>query len=263
MQQVAEPQLARGEALVRVVSAGLCRTDCEVAAGRLSTRDPLVLGHEFAGVVEQAHGGGIPAGTRVACMPFVACGCCPACIGGKDCTTRLQLGVDLDGAFAEFVSVPQACLHPLPHGIDFMAGAFAEPVAASMAVLELDLPKALPGLVLGSGRIAELTHRVLQAAGFERVSLAEPSTKQPEASQAFCVETCADSQLIQNALVALAPGGTLVLKSRSRRPVELDIGLCVKKRLRLLSADYGDMDRGLRWIAEGRLQVRDLFAPEK
>ncbi|MEZ4374307.1 MAG: alcohol dehydrogenase catalytic domain-containing protein [Polyangiaceae bacterium] len=262
LQQVAMPAPAAGHALVRVMSAGLCRTDCEVAAGRLSTRDPLILGHEFSGIVESpAAGGSITAGESVACMPFVACGRCAACKSGADCSKKLQLGVDLDGAFAEFVSVPETCLRPLPRDLDFAAGAFAEPVAAAMAVLDLGLPRCEPGVVLGSGRIAELTHRVLLAAGFERVTLAEPSANHAEGSQSFCVETRADSRLIRSALLALAPGGTLVLKSRSHRPVELDIGLCVRKRIRLLSADYGDMELGLRWVAEGRLQVRDLFAP--
>ncbi len=262
LQQVPVPRPAASDVLVRVISAGLCRTDCEVALGHLGERDPLILGHEFSGVIEQPPSGTEwAAGTRVACMPFVACGCCAACLAGAECSSKRQLGVHRDGAFAEFVSVPQACLLPLPEGMGFEAGAFAEPVAASMAVLDLDLPRAQPGLVLGRGRIAELTRRVLAAAGYERVTLAHSSESLPRDAYGFCVETHADSQLIAVALDTLAPGGTLVLKSRSHRPVALDIGLCVKKRLRLLSAEYGDMALGLCWVAEGRLPVQDLFAP--
>lgn len=262
LQRVPLPRPNATDALVRVVSAGLCRTDCEVARGRLGKPDPLILGHEFSGVIEAAPASSsLTPGDRVACMPFVRCGACTGCLAGRECNAKHQLGVDRDGAFAEFVCVPQSCLEALPSSLDFETGAFAEPVAASMAVLELGLPRSEPGLVLGSGRIAELTRRVLVAGGFERVELAEPGASLSDDAYAFCVETRADSTLIAEGQRALAFGGALVLKSRSRKPVALDVGLCVKKRLRLLGADYGDMALGLRWLAEGRLSVSDLFAP--
>ncbi|MCA9628966.1 MAG: alcohol dehydrogenase catalytic domain-containing protein [Myxococcales bacterium] len=264
LERVATPTPGDGEALVRVIRAGLCRTDCEVASGRLEIREPLILGHEFSGVVEATpQGASFAPGARVACMPFVPCGSCARCQIGAGCLAKRQLGVERDGAFAEFVSVPLMCLEPLPDPLDFTVGAFAEPIAAAMAVLELGLPGQAPGLVLGSGRIAELVFRVMLAAGFERIRLAALDEQLERDAYEFCVETHANSQLIAKALEALAPEGTLVLKSRSQRPVELNIGLCVKKRLRLLSADYGDMALGLRWVAEGRLEVRDLFAAEE
>lgn len=247
------------DVLVRVVTAGLCRTDCEVADGNLGAGDPLTLGHEFAGYVS-SKGGQLPPGTRVACMPLFPCGKCNGCLLGRGCAAKLQLGVDLDGAFADYVSVPESSLFELPAEVDFQAGAFAEPVAAAMAVLDLDLPRCGPALVLGGGRIAELTLRVLRAGGYAEVELRDANQELPTDHYLFCVETRACPTLIAQGLRCLAPGGTLVLKSRSREPVALDIGLCVKKRLRLLSAEYANITQALQWVAEGRLQVRDLFA---
>src|SRR5262245_47111814 len=99
-----------GEVVVRVVVAGICRTDLHVAQGRLAAADPVVLGHEFAGVVEEVGpgAGGVKPGDRVAVMPMLPCGLCAACSSGDElvCLEPTLLGVDRDGAFAELVAVP-------------------------------------------------------------------------------------------------------------------------------------------------------------
>src|SRR5262249_11703909 len=117
---------------LRVTVAGLCRTDLLVAAGKLPSADPLVLGHEFAGIGDA----GCPAvpGPRVrdpaAVRPRVPCGDGGVCRSGDDinCPRRAMLGVDRDGAFAEFVAVPAACVVPVPPHVPDLAAAYAEPV---------------------------------------------------------------------------------------------------------------------------------------
>jgi L-iditol 2-dehydrogenase len=83
---VENPMVERDDdVVVRVRSAGLCRTDVFVADGVIRTRDPLVLGHEFSGVVE-AVGAGVSrakAGDRVAVFPVIACGACRECRSGR------------------------------------------------------------------------------------------------------------------------------------------------------------------------------------
>ena len=82
------------DVVVRVRSAGLCRTDVYVADGVIRTRDPLVLGHEFSGVVE-AVGASVSrakAGDRVAVFPVIACGACRECRSGRANLCQRTLG---------------------------------------------------------------------------------------------------------------------------------------------------------------------------
>src|SRR5262245_28923258 len=86
LRQLPRPRPGDGEVLVRVVVAGICRTDLHVAAGLLPAADPVVLGHEFAGVVEAAGSRveGLRRGDRVAVMPVLPCGACPPCRAGDE-----------------------------------------------------------------------------------------------------------------------------------------------------------------------------------
>src|SRR4051812_41399185 len=136
LRRVPRPSPRADEVVVRVASAGLCRTDLYVAEGKLPSANPVILGHEFSGVVD-ALGSGVTAvtpGQRVAVMPILSCGGCSYCQRGLErvCQQRAMLGVDRDGAFAEFVAVPARFVYPIPSGISFQTAAYAEPVTAAL-----------------------------------------------------------------------------------------------------------------------------------
>jgi len=116
-----------GEVLVRVKAAGICHSDAHYRSGVGSTRHPLTLGHEVAGVVE-AVGAGVAtprAGDRVCLHYLVTCGECRDCRAGREqfCTTGAMIGKDRDGGYADFIRVPARNAHPLPAGIPFEHGA--------------------------------------------------------------------------------------------------------------------------------------------
>jgi threonine dehydrogenase-like Zn-dependent dehydrogenase len=116
VRQVASPA-AGGRALVRVAQAGLCGTDVKIAAGQIPVRMPRVMGHEMTGwVVVPGPRAIIPAGTPVLVNPALFCGYCDLCRRDLPqlCRHGALLGRDVDGCFAEFVAVDEACLHPLP-----------------------------------------------------------------------------------------------------------------------------------------------------
>jgi 2-desacetyl-2-hydroxyethyl bacteriochlorophyllide A dehydrogenase len=107
------PRPSRGhrEVLLRVKRVGVCGTDLHIFTGHQPyLQYPRVMGHELSGVVEEADAdSGLAPGDAVYVMPYLSCGHCIACRQGKtNCCVRLQvLGVHRDGAFAEFISVPQ------------------------------------------------------------------------------------------------------------------------------------------------------------
>lgn len=110
-----KPLRKAGEVLIRVKRVGVCGTDLHIFTGNQPYLEyPRVMGHEFSGIVEDADSNSeLSAGDVVYVMPYLSCGTCIACKQGKtNCCTRIQvLGVHCDGAFTEYLSIPQAFVH--------------------------------------------------------------------------------------------------------------------------------------------------------
>lgn len=110
-----KPLRKTGEVLIRVKRVGVCGTDLHIFTGNQPYLEyPRVMGHEFSGVVEDADSNSeLAVGDVVYVMPYLSCGTCIACRQGKtNCCTRIQvLGVHCDGAFTEYLSIPQAFVH--------------------------------------------------------------------------------------------------------------------------------------------------------
>ncbi|WP_027477453.1 zinc-binding alcohol dehydrogenase family protein [Curvibacter gracilis] len=109
------PSRGEGEVLVRVKRVGVCGTDLHIFTGNQPfLQYPRVMGHELSGVVEEAvPGGRLAVGDVVYVMPYLSCGQCVACRQGKtNCCVNIQvLGVHRDGAFTEYLSLPEAFVH--------------------------------------------------------------------------------------------------------------------------------------------------------
>src|SRR6059036_3458922 len=112
IETVDEPRQADHEVLVCPEAAGICGSEIEGYLGLMPNRvPPLVMGHEFAGVV-QALGHRVDPkwlGKRVAINPIVGCGQCRYCLTGRRnlCPDRRLIGVAMPGGFAEYVAVPE------------------------------------------------------------------------------------------------------------------------------------------------------------
>ena len=249
------------EVLIRVSLAGLCRTDMKVAEGRIKSKIPVVLGHEFSGVVEELGQGvtTLKKGDRVAVMPLFAAKKISLKNGLPSYASSTMLGIDHDGAFGEFVVVPAHSVFRLPDSMSFMAGAYMEPVAASMAVLNADIHPGQKGLIYGDNRISRLTERVLLAKGFTNVTVCGEECNLPDNSFDFIVETLATTETLKNMVRMLKPGGLIVLKSRQHLPVELNINALVMKDIRMQAVSYGGFAESIDFVASGKLKVDDLL----
>jgi L-iditol 2-dehydrogenase len=181
-EQMPRPALRPGEALVRVLAAGVCGSDVPRVFHHGTYRFPLILGHEFSGVIEAVAGPGPrqagprQPGERVAVIPLIPCGQCLYCQVGAygQCTAYDYLGSRCDGGFAEFVSVPQRCLLPLPDGVDPLAAAMTEPAAVALHALRQGDPQ--PGdtlAILGSGPIGMMLAQWARILGVGRIFLTD------------------------------------------------------------------------------------------
>ncbi|MFC1736874.1 zinc-binding dehydrogenase, partial [Candidatus Hydrogenedentota bacterium] len=132
MTDIPEPQAGPGEARIAVKTVGLCGTDVHIYDGQFSHRlkYPTVIGHEFAGVVDQIGEGvtHLGLGQRVVADPTLPCGTCAWCQRGElnYCPDVKVIGVDRDGAMAEKIVVPAHKVHALPESVSFVHGPLAE-----------------------------------------------------------------------------------------------------------------------------------------
>ncbi len=263
LRQVPAPLVQSGDDVrVQVVWAGLCRTDLYAAQGRIPVAHPRILGHEFGGRVLEADAvSGLSAGDLVACMPLIGCGFCQGCVQSRPerCLKSGLLGVARDGAFAEEICVPVRSLTKLKADFDLRRAAYAEPVAAAMAVLEAGLSSGGAGAIVGEGRIAELTHRVMHRAGYRPRRCSDIQELREVCNLDYVVECHSDAELFEAAIDALNPGGTLVLKSRPPAGVLVPVAKVVAKQIRLQGIAYGPFAEALACLADPDFRIEDLF----
>jgi threonine dehydrogenase-like Zn-dependent dehydrogenase len=279
------PAAPPGEALVRVLRAGICRTDLELVRGYYPFDG--VLGHEFVGVVEE----GPPAlvGRRVVGEINATCGRCRACGSGRSshCENRTVLGiVGRHGCFAEYLTLPARNLHVVPDSVSTDAATFAEPLAAA-----LEIPQQVPVrpddrvLVVGDGKLGQLVAQALSLTGCELLVLGRHERKlallhtegiptrlarsAPEADAAeelelsgfdVAVECTGNAEGFAAARRALRPRGVLVMKSTYAGSLTLDASSLVVDEITMVGSRCGPFAPALRLLAEGLVEVEPLVA---
>jgi 2-desacetyl-2-hydroxyethyl bacteriochlorophyllide A dehydrogenase len=148
--------------------------------GEYPTARPVTLGHEFAGIVEEAGDAvtGFRIGTRISGDPNIACGQCEFCRAGRPnlCAGLTPIGVMRDGGFAQYVLVPEGQAAALPPELDPRHGAFCEPVSCCLHAIDIArIPRGGSVLILGGGVIGLLMVELALQAGAGTVVL---STRQ-------------------------------------------------------------------------------------
>ena len=128
------PEIAPGEVLIKVAYVGVCGSDMNIYQGvHPRAKAPLVMGHEFSGTIVAGHPT-LPKGTPVTVYPLLSCGHCEPCLNGYAhvCNTLKLIGIDCDGAMAEYVKVPADKVMELPKTLSLKLGAFLEPLAVGV-----------------------------------------------------------------------------------------------------------------------------------
>jgi 2-desacetyl-2-hydroxyethyl bacteriochlorophyllide A dehydrogenase len=189
--------LEKNEVLIKIDSCGVCGTDVHILDGTSRSTPPVVLGHEYCGVVEDAGSGNVnvAAGQRVAVDPNISCGTCYYCRRGLVhlCAGLKALGVDIDGGMAERCIVPAAQLYPLPDTMSPETGAFVEPV--SCAVHGVDRANIRSGdtvVILGGGTIGLIMLQLVRSSGAARIMVAEPLPHKQEIARALGADEVID-----------------------------------------------------------------------
>ena len=162
---------------MRIAAAGICGSDLVRGFKGGAYHYPLVMGHEFSAVVEEAPAGGKYApGTLAAVYPLLPCGKCAACAKGwiQLCEHYDYFGSRRDGAFAEELYVPESHIIPVPEGVTAEEAAMTEPAAVAYhGTHGFDMAKGAKSLVIGGGPIGLIAAQWLRIRGAGEVTVAD------------------------------------------------------------------------------------------
>ena len=172
---VERPKPGSIECLVKVLACGICGTDRHIYHGEYPSSKPVILGHEFGGVIEEVGPDSkFKVGQVVSVDPNIVCGKCEDCKAERTafCPDLTALGVNINGGLAEFVLTPDSQIYPVRNDLNPLHLAFIEPLACS--IRGMDLAKLTGGekvAILGGGVIGLLVVQLAKLAGASEIVL--------------------------------------------------------------------------------------------
>lgn len=268
------PTRAPGEALVRVLAAGICNTDLELLRGYMGFEG--VPGHEFVGIVEEADTESL-VGKRVIGEINASCGECALCMEGigRHCARRTVLGIaGRDGAFAECLALPEGNLHLVPDSLTDEEATFVEPVAAAMRILEqVTLDGSQRVIVLGDGKLGILIAQVLTR--HSHLTLAGHNPKKLAIAKTLGLDACLEDELSESgfdvavdatgsaggfdaAANLLKPTGVLVAKTTVAGDVPVALSKLVVNEITVVGSRCGPFGPAIEALSRGEVSVRPL-----
>lgn len=277
------------DALVRVDSNGICRSDSDILLGlrpQGHVRYPLTPGHEWSGTVERV-GSAVPQellGRKVVGESARGCQICERCRLGENtlCESGYEeTGFTQPGGMAQTLVVPARHLHTLPDDADLAAAAVLEPAArAVQAVLTADVRPHESVAVLGDGTLGLLVVQLLAVTGAKQVTVVGAGAVRGELALSLgatdyvtaeeqlpresdvTIHTADSLTSARQTLGTLRGGGRLIVTSTSPSPDLLHPGELVRRQLDVqgvLGATSAAWMSAVRAFVEGRLDTSSLI----
>jgi len=259
---------------------GICGSDlhwfAEAGIGDAKLQKPLVLGHEFAGVIAAGPRGG----TRVAIDPAIPCHTCECCLEGNPnlCEHVRFAGHGLeDGALREYIAWPDECLFPLPDTLSDADGVMLEPLG--VAIHAVDLAHLRMGMsvgIFGCGPIGLLIVQLAQLAGAAEVLVTEPLSHRlavalklgakkwkPGQRVDVAFEVAGQNEAVEDAITAVKPGGTFLLAGIPTDDLTSFPASVARRKgltLKLVRRMKFTYPRAIRLVETGQVDVRSLVS---
>jgi 2-desacetyl-2-hydroxyethyl bacteriochlorophyllide A dehydrogenase len=217
------PQPSEDKVLIKVAYAGICGSDLAIVAGKHPrATPPLVLGHEFSGTIaampQEPHSD-LRVGDRVTVYPLLSCGTCYVCKMGLPhvCRDLKLIGIDTDGAFAEYVLAAEHAVIKIPDELSDKEGALIEPLAVCIHAAHMSRLQVGDSVVVtGAGPIGLLMAMVARASGAAKVVVTEVAASRIGVAQelGFTVLNAADENLVAQVLeLTKGRGGDVVFEA--------------------------------------------------
>lgn len=292
MKDMEAPVSVDGSVVIEVKSAGICGSD--IHNWDMGMPHGLVMGHEFAGVVvEPGSRLDLEVGDRVTALPISPCGKCEACHSGnvQYCADTWVEAVGLSltnpGAFAEYTSCRADMVRKIPGNVSFDAACMVEPSAVSLHAVNLaDIKIGDDVLIVGGGIIGLMAAEFAKMAGASYVAMLETNKKRGRKAVSYgkvneyydamkedtiptlmtktnggfdtVIECCGNASAVTEALMAVKPGGTVVLVGVSATPISIPMVAGVMKEVNIKGAiayTIEEFDSCIKMIADKRINV--------
>jgi threonine dehydrogenase-like Zn-dependent dehydrogenase len=298
LREIPIPVPNENEYLIQVKSNGICGSDFEGYMGKTGRRiPPMIMGHEFSGVVAQApKGGKFQEGQKVVVFPKPYCGVCEFCKKGmvNVCPEGICMGVlDVNGSMCEYVTIEEKYLLPFD-GISFNEAAFTEPLAVAYRsvykISEAELAEADYTLIIGAGTIGLMALALLKYRGAKNVIVSDatdfrlgiakklgadylvnPRTQDFLAEITaitsgkmidFSIEAVGIAPTAKNSLECLKIGGTAIWIGNAQKIIEVNMQDIVTKELKIKGNYVYDLDGfadSLRLLSERKINIKPLM----
>ncbi|MDO4552622.1 MAG: zinc-binding dehydrogenase [Bacillota bacterium] len=292
-----EPEVGLKDVKIRVAAAGICGTDIKILHNETWSNPPVILGHEFSGVVEEvgANVTKVKPGDRVVSETGnIICGDCYYCNTGKQlmCPGRLSIGYGTNGAFAPYCVVRDAIVHKLPEEVSLDEGAVCEPAAVAVHAV-YDKVKLLPtdlAVVMGPGPIGLLVAQAVKGFGctvvltgtdkdlarlergkelgadhildVTKVDLAEEIGKLTGGMGADVVYDCTGAPpAIRSGMSALKKTGNFVQVGLTRQTMEIEYALLTQREINIIGTfghNWQAWETTLKLVKEGKMDLGGL-----
>jgi threonine dehydrogenase-like Zn-dependent dehydrogenase len=265
------------ETIVRVSLAGICGTDLEILDGYMQYHG--ILGHEFVGVIEKSNNSDI-IGKRVVGEINAGCGKCDSCIKGMErhCPSRTVLGIlKRNGAFAEFLTLPEKNLHIIPDSISDEQAVFVEPLAAAFEINEqVFLKPEWNVAVVGDGRLAQLIIQVIKLTCSNITCFGKHEKKLEGLVQSgikiklgikstdeqlfdLVIEATGSNSGFSDSMKLVKPRGTVILKSTITSRENLDLTPTIINEITLIGSRCGLFKPAIDALASGKISVTSMI----
>ncbi len=280
-----QPTAGPGMALLRLRMAGICNTDVELFNGYYGYKG--VPGHEFVAEVVEVPDAPYWLGRRVVADINFACRSCPVCAAGRHrhCPNRTVLGiVGGDGAFADFCRAPVVNLVEVPPSLPDEVAVFAELLAAALEPgQQCKLTHRDRLLIVGDGKLGLLSalglryqcpDLILAGRHPDKLAIAAAvgvRTELVTQEQGLAplvrrhglfdvvIEAGGRPETLPQVLQAVRPEGTVVSKTTSHQPTQMDMAKVVVDEITILGSRCGDMELAVRYLANGWVDPRPLI----
>ena len=290
--EMERPVSRDGSVVFKVESAGICGSD--IHNWHNGAPVGLVMGHEFAGiVVDPGSRADLSVGDRITGLPISPCGVCEACKSGnvQYCPSTwneaVGLAVTNSGGFAEYSSCRADMVKKLPNNVSFDEGCMVEPSAVSLHAINLaNIKIGDKVLIIGAGIIGLMAAEFAKLNGASYVGLVEVNSKRGEKALRYgkvdeyfdakdeklvekllnvsslgfdkVIECCGSGPAVSEAIMAVKPGGTIVLVGVSTSAISVPLVLTVTREVKMFGAiayTEDEFDDCIRLISERIIDV--------
>ena len=250
---VPTPVAKESEVIVKVKAAGICSSDIPRVYSTGAYHYPIILGHEFSGITTN--------GKRVGVFPLLPCKTCESCNTGRyeTCLNYSYLGSRQNGAFAEYVVVPEWNLIELPEDVSYEHAALLEPAAVAVhAARQIDFNRVSNAAVIGNGIIGTLVVKWLAVFGITNLELICRNDNSQQ-SYDVCVEAVGTTDAFRRCVEMTKANGQIVLVGNPNKEFCIDQKLywqILRKQLTIKGSWNSRFPDDWKWVLDNTVRLK-------